>query len=578
MEGREVTDAPLQDYPNRSVWTTWVISYQAIRNKHEATAKLLLLWSFLDNKDLWHGLFATTYGASTVATRMLSDWIGDIASNELVFSQAMQLLRSYSLIEEVQDAASYATHPVVHRWAYYYEGEQFASMLGPLAVVVVGRAVPDDSTIDWSIVQRRLLPHAQAGSRWIVQKQVTWRDVDGKDNDEGRDEGEAQVAFLDAIHCLGLLYAKQGKLGEAEQMYERALRGYEEALGPNHTLTLGTVNNLGLLYKDQGKLVEAEQMYKRALQGYEEALGPNHTLTLDTVINLGILYKVQGKLMEAGQMLERALRGREKAFGPNHTSTLGTVNNLGNLYKDQGKLGEAERMYNWALRGREEALGSSHTLTLQTVNNLGLLYTKQGKLGEAEQMYERALRGKEEALGSNHTSTLDTVNNLGLLYTKQGKLGEAEHMYERALRGKEEALGPNHTSTLFTVNNLGLLYAGQGKLGEAEQLYERALRGYEEALGKEGVQQYMPALNTLQNIGRLYAIQGETVKAQATYTKALSGLRHVLGQSCDRCIDLAAQIDALSTFQSGTGENQELLARRKWLRFSIRELVRKVFQ
>ena len=45
----------------------------------------------------------------------------------------------------------------------------------------------------------------------------------------------------------------------------RALQGREEALGPKHTLTLTTVNNLGLLYADQGKLGEVEKMYMRAL-------------------------------------------------------------------------------------------------------------------------------------------------------------------------------------------------------------------------------------------------------------------------------------------------------------------------
>jgi hypothetical protein len=33
-------------------------------------------------------------------------------------------------------------------------------------------------------------------------------------------------------------------------MYQRALVGQEEALGPNHTSTLDTVNNLGVLYKN----------------------------------------------------------------------------------------------------------------------------------------------------------------------------------------------------------------------------------------------------------------------------------------------------------------------------------------
>ncbi|KAF2228438.1 hypothetical protein EV356DRAFT_457840, partial [Viridothelium virens] len=52
-----------------------------------------------------------------------------------------------------------------------------------------------------------------------------------------------------------------GKLAEAERMYIQALQGREEALGSKHTSTLRTVNNLGLFYADQGKLAEAEEMY-----------------------------------------------------------------------------------------------------------------------------------------------------------------------------------------------------------------------------------------------------------------------------------------------------------------------------
>ncbi|KAF6793061.1 NB-ARC domain-containing protein [Colletotrichum musicola] len=69
----------------------------------------------------------------------------------------------------------------------------------------------------------------------------------------------------------GQLYSNQGRLKEAEAMYERALQGKEKALGPDHTSTLSTVNNLGNLYKDQDRLKEAEAMYERALQGYEKA-------------------------------------------------------------------------------------------------------------------------------------------------------------------------------------------------------------------------------------------------------------------------------------------------------------------
>jgi hypothetical protein len=39
---------------------------------------------------------------------------------------------------------------------------------------------------------------------------------------------------------------------KAEEMYVRALKGYEEVWRPKHTLTLDTVYNLGNFYRDKG--------------------------------------------------------------------------------------------------------------------------------------------------------------------------------------------------------------------------------------------------------------------------------------------------------------------------------------
>jgi tetratricopeptide (TPR) repeat protein len=99
-----------------------------------------------------------------------------------------------------------------------------------------------------------------------------------------------------AYFNLGYLFNGQGKLVEAEQMYERALQGKEKAWGPEHMSTLSMVNNLANLYKNQGKLVEAEQMYHRALQGYETAIGADSITTyipaLNTIQNLGSLFEL----------------------------------------------------------------------------------------------------------------------------------------------------------------------------------------------------------------------------------------------------------------------------------------------
>ncbi|KAH5445818.1 hypothetical protein HBI81_240610 [Parastagonospora nodorum] len=68
---------------------------QSQRQKtHDVQLILLLLWSFLNSKDLWHGLFTTACATFTVGARMLSRWIRDIASSKVTFSGATQMFRN----------------------------------------------------------------------------------------------------------------------------------------------------------------------------------------------------------------------------------------------------------------------------------------------------------------------------------------------------------------------------------------------------------------------------------------------------------------------------------------------------
>ena len=93
----------------------------------------------------------------------------------------------------------------------------------------------------------------------------------------GPEQGELRADFshLGTVNNLGNLYKEQGKRDEAEKMYQRALEGYEKALGAKHPSTLGTVNNLGRLYVNNvhpWKRDEAEKLHKRyrpARQGNE---------------------------------------------------------------------------------------------------------------------------------------------------------------------------------------------------------------------------------------------------------------------------------------------------------------------
>jgi Tfp pilus assembly protein PilF len=61
---------------------------------------------------------------------------------------------------------------------------------------------------------------------------------------------------------LAVLYRQNDINVETKKMYRRTLNEHEKAWGPNFTFTLDIVNNLGLLYADQGKHGEAKKIYR----------------------------------------------------------------------------------------------------------------------------------------------------------------------------------------------------------------------------------------------------------------------------------------------------------------------------
>ncbi|GLI79762.1 hypothetical protein PoHVEF18_008103 [Penicillium ochrochloron] len=387
----------LQEYQERTLYTTWNLSYSRLEKEDPDAAKMLKLLAYFDNQRLWYELFRAGIADSS------PEWLREVITDDVVFNGVMGVLAEYYFLDVHQASESWSMHNSVHDWTLAALNKDIDAKNYWYAFDCISASISGENANSFAnLLYSPLAAHATR----LVHQRFCKNDI----------MNNIPTHQLHQASLIGNLLREQVLLLPAERMYQHALAGYENALGADHTSTLDTVNNLGILYRDQGKLDQAEQMYQRALAGYEKALGVDHTSTLNTVNNLGNLYRNQGKLDQAEQMYQRALAGREKALGADHTSTLNTVNNLGVLYVDQGKLDQAEQMYQRALAGYEKALG----------------------LDQAEQMYQRALAGRANALGADHTTTLDTVNSLGILYQDQGKLDQAEQMYHRAGLGKEK--------------------------------------------------------------------------------------------------------------------------------------------
>jgi tetratricopeptide (TPR) repeat protein len=241
-----------------------MISYDELRRKDASAAKLLQLWSYLDNQDLWFQLLKWP-----IYQDQAPEWLRRITDTEITFLKTIHNLLSYSLIEQEESSDSYSMHAVVHDWIREFINKE-GDNLFRIGITSVGLAIPEEQEKDYPMMQRRLLPHANR--LWQSLHKILFLE-------SGSNE-IYDTPYLHRLHNLGLLYRDQGRLAEAEAMYQQALARYEKALGPEHTSTLQTVNNLGVLYWNQDKLDEAEVIYQRALAGREKALGLEHMLVL----------------------------------------------------------------------------------------------------------------------------------------------------------------------------------------------------------------------------------------------------------------------------------------------------------
>jgi Tetratricopeptide repeat len=279
----------LQESQDRTLYTTWHLSYTRLGNDDPEAAKLLKLLAYFDHQNVWYELLHAGVNDD------LPGWLLDATGDPVDLESIMRTLVEYCLVEVQWTTKSYSMHACVHDWtlaglnrmvdsdSYWYAFDCVANSIDPGEWEFLGH-----------VRHARLAPHAARLAHDYFIKAGLLSEIA-----DDRVEGAEYIAQL---------LREQVQLAAAAVMLQRALAGSEKALGPDHTSTLRTVHNLGLLYGDQGKLDEAEQMYMRALAGYEKALERDHTSTLDTVHSLGILYRDQGKLDEAEQMYMRARR------------------------------------------------------------------------------------------------------------------------------------------------------------------------------------------------------------------------------------------------------------------------------
>lgn len=310
-------------------------------------------------------------------------------------------------------------------------------------------------------------------------------------------------------HC-GILYKDEGRLVEAAESYQKALRAdpsYKPAaeclaivltdLGTSLKLAGNTQEGIQKYYDaikidpryapayyNLGVVYSEMMQYEMALNCYEKA-ALERPMYAEAYCNMGVIYKNRGDLESAIACYERCL-----AVSPNFEIAKNNMaialTDLGTKVKLEGDINQGVAYYkralyyNWHYADAMYNLGVAYGEMLkfdmaivfyelafhfnphcaEACNNLGVIYKDRDNLDKAVECYQLAL-----SIKPNFSQSL---NNLGVVYTVQGKMDAAASMIEKAI-----VANPTYAEA---YNNLGVLYRDAGSISLAIEAYEQCLK------------------------------------------------------------------------------------------------------
>jgi hypothetical protein len=132
------TAPELTEYEDRMLYSTWQISYDRVQQRNETSAKLLRLWAYLDNQDVWFEFLQHTNEHDP-------EWIREITENEISFNAAVRVLCDHGLVDvdqspiELTESRGYSMHGCVHAWTIHVLNQKWDDGLARLALKFVGR-------------------------------------------------------------------------------------------------------------------------------------------------------------------------------------------------------------------------------------------------------------------------------------------------------------------------------------------------------------------------------------------------------------------------------------------------------
>jgi CHAT domain-containing protein/Tfp pilus assembly protein PilF len=411
---------------------------------------------------------------------------------------------------------------------------------------------------------------------WVVEARQQLADVDRL----ARLNADDRARLREARAALGRSreLRQQGKLAEAVEAANQALKTRQALLGEDHPDVAAVLHDLGYLARLQKDHKASARFFEQAAAIREKTLG-DHPDTAYALNGLAIALDNQQDHAGARKQYEKALAIHRKTQGEDHLDVAIVLTNLAQVLESKKEYDQARTHLERALAIRRKVQGEEHADTVKSARTLDSLnaaaLTPQqrkdlldegnrlaqeavklrdaGKFAEAAPLAEKILAMQRRLFGHYQKGTADVLTTLAQLYERSDDFDHLRSVRREILTVYRQILPVDHhlvtdaIRSLAEVDRLELLDPkDRARLREADGLVEQANKlrrqnKHAEALarGRQAADAYRSILGEedpltakgLFGVAMTLREQGDHARARPLIEQALAILRKEEGES-----------------------------------------------
>jgi len=326
--------------------------------------------------------------------------------------------------------------------------------------------------------------------------------------------------LLQTIKALASVYTQDGKLGQAKDLFQRAVNEDEhQNNGVSRSLALDLDNLAAVCYR-QENYFEAEPLYKQAIEiwGKLSSGSGQATDAADDQAKLALVYERSGKYEQVESLLKTAIETYKTLAPATNKQMANALSYLSSFYRQQGKLSEAEKVCNQALELRKSAFGGDSLEVAESLTDLGKIYMTEDNPSQYESLFKKALVIRENTLGADHPQVAEGLLNLADAFQMQDKLASAMPLLQRALTINQKAYGDVHPQVAKTMVRLAVMLDKKKQYTQAENLLRKAYAIDRQVYGEDS----LAIAHDATSQAMVFLNQGQYDAAEDKYKEALA--------------------------------------------------------